>query len=141
MYSQKLEVDALLNDDGDKYSGSTAYAREKRALMVLTEEWARDWADDGIVVNAMHPGWADTPGVQSALPEFRSVMRTVLRSAEEGADTIVWLAVATEAGEVSGKLFLDREVRRTHLLKRTRESESERRKLLEFLTLQTEAAA
>jgi NAD(P)-dependent dehydrogenase (short-subunit alcohol dehydrogenase family)/carbon monoxide dehydrogenase subunit G len=141
MYTQKLEVDALLNEDGDKYSGSIAYAREKRALMVLTEEWARDWADEGIVVNAMHPGWADTPGVQSALPEFRSVMRTVLRSAQEGADTIVWLAVATEAGEVSGKLFLDREVRRTHLLKRTRESESERRKLLEFLTLQTKAAA
>ena len=79
--------------------------------------------------------------MQSALPEFRTVMRTVLRSAEEGADTIVWLAVAREAGQVSGKLFLDREVRRTHLLARTRESASERRKLLEFLTHPTEAAA
>lgn len=141
MYTQKLDVDALLNDDGDNYSGSVAYAREKRALMVLTEEWARAWAEDGIVVNAMHPGWADTPGVQAALPEFRSVMRTVLRSAEEGADTIVWLAVATEAGEVSGKLFMDREARSTHMLRRTRESAAERRKLLEFLTQQEKAAA
>ncbi len=32
--------------------------------MVLTQEWAREWANDGIVVNAMHPGWADTPGVR-----------------------------------------------------------------------------
>jgi NAD(P)-dependent dehydrogenase (short-subunit alcohol dehydrogenase family) len=109
--------------------------------MVLTEEWAREWAEDGIVVNAMHPGWADTPGVQAALPEFRSVMRTVLRSAEEGADTIVWLAVATEAGEVSGKLFMDREARSTHMLRRTRESAAERRKLLKFLTQQEKAAA
>lgn len=141
MYTQKLDVDALLNEDVDTYSGSVAYAREKRALMVLTEEWAREWADDGIVVNAMHPGWADTPGVQAALPEFRSVMRTVLRSAEEGADTIVWLAVATEAGDVSGKLFLDREARSTHMLRRTRESAAERRRLLEFLTHQEKAAA
>jgi NAD(P)-dependent dehydrogenase (short-subunit alcohol dehydrogenase family) len=138
MYSQKLDVDALLNED-DGYSGSVAYAREKRALMVLTEEWARAWADDGIVVNAMHPGWADTPGVRSALPEFRSIMRAVLRSPEEGADTIVWLAVASEAGEVSGKLFLDREARRTHLLSRTRETATERRRLLQFLDRQAVA--
>ncbi|NQX88730.1 MAG: SDR family NAD(P)-dependent oxidoreductase [Halioglobus sp.] len=134
MYTQKLDVDTLQNDDGEKYSGSIAYAREKRALMVLTEEWARAWAEDGIVVNAMHPGWADTPGVQSALPEFRCVMRALLRSPEEGADTIVWLAAAREAGLVSGKLFLDREIRKTHLLKKTRESVAERSKLLDFLS-------
>ena len=133
MYSQTLQVDALLNPDAKAYSGSVAYAREKRALMVVTEEWARKWADEGIVVNAMHPGWADTPGVRSALPQFRRLTRSILRSAEEGADTIVWLAVATEAGNVSGKLFLDREVRPTHLLRNTRESRQEREKLLNFL--------
>jgi dehydrogenase/reductase SDR family protein 12 len=134
MYSQKLVVDSLHNDSSADYSGSAAYAREKRALMVLTEEWARDWADEGIVVNAMHPGWADTPGVQNALPEFRRITSSVLRSAQEGADTIVWLAVASEAGQTSGKLFLDREQRSTHLMKKTRESADERRKLLDFLS-------
>ncbi|MEH6568490.1 MAG: SDR family NAD(P)-dependent oxidoreductase [Halioglobus sp.] len=134
MYSQKLDVDALQNNDGEKYSGSVAYAREKRALMVLTQEWAQNWASDGIVVNAMHPGWADTPGVQNALPVFRKLTKYILRSALEGADTIVWLAIATESGKISGKLFLDREVRSTHLLKRTRESERERRQLIDYLT-------
>ena len=135
MYTQQLDVDALRNEEED-YSGSIAYAREKRALMVLTEEWAKAWAGDGIAVNAMHPGWADTPGIRSALPEFRAITRGVLRSAEEGADTIVWLAMATEAGRASGKLFLDRKERRTHLLSKTRESPSERRRLLEFLARQ-----
>jgi dehydrogenase/reductase SDR family protein 12 len=134
MYSQKLDVDALLNDDDGDYSGSATYARQKRALMVLTEEWAREWKDQGIVVNAMHPGWADTPGVRSALPLFRRLARRVLRTSEEGADTIVWLAVAREAGQVSGKLFLDREVRSTHLLKATIEPSEERRKLNDFLS-------
>ncbi len=132
MYSQKLRVFDLQNEE-DKYSGSVAYARCKRALMIKTEQWAQDWADDGIVVNAMHPGWADTPGVETALPEFHKLTRLVLRTPEEGADTINWLAVATEAGQLSGKLFLDREPRTTHLTESTRESEESREQLREIL--------
>lgn len=133
MYSQKLDVDSLIINEGEKYSGSVAYARQKRALMVLTQEWAQAWADDGIVVNAMHPGWADTPGVQEALPEFRSVTRRVLRNSEEGADTIFWLAAATEAADVSGELFLDRLVHTPYFTRATREAPGERQRLLAFL--------
>jgi dehydrogenase/reductase SDR family member 12 len=134
MYSQKLETAALQAPDTSEYSGSAAYARQKRALMVLTQEWAQQWSDEGIVVNAMHPGWADTPGVQNALPQFRRLTKSVLRSSDEGADTIVWLAVATEAGDASGELFLDREVRPDHLVNSTREAPGEREKLLKVLS-------
>ncbi|MEE4660160.1 MAG: SDR family NAD(P)-dependent oxidoreductase [Halieaceae bacterium] len=132
MYSQKLRVWDLQSEE-DKYSGSVAYARCKRALMIKTEQWAEDWAGDNIVVNAMHPGWADTPGVESSLPEFHKLTRLVLRSPEEGADTINWLAIATEAGKVTGKLFLDREPRTTHLTESTRESAESREQLREIL--------
>lgn len=132
MYSQKLEVGKLQAGE-ENYSGSTAYARCKRALTVLTEEWAEAWASRGITVNAMHPGWANTPGVENALPAFHSITRAILRSPEEGADTIIWLAAAGEAAQVSGKLFLDREPRTTHLLSRTREDAAERQRLLDFL--------
>ena len=133
MYSEKLQVDALQMPDDSEYSGSVAYARQKRALMVLTQVWAQQWADAGIVVNAMHPGWADTPGVRDSLPQFRRLTKSVLRSAAEGADTIVWLAMATEAGKASGELFLDREVRPDHLVASTREAEGERDRLLSLL--------
>ena len=132
MYTQKLDVDQLQAPESD-YSGSVAYARCKRALMVVTEQWGRAWAEQGIVVNAMHPGWADTPGVQSALPGFHRLTRRVLRSPAEGADTMVWLAVATEAGKVSGALFLDREPRTTHLKSATLESSAERERLRAYL--------
>lgn len=132
MYSQPLEVDKL-EASPDGYGGATAYARCKRALTVVTEEWAKDWSDDGIIVNSMHPGWADTPGVESSLPGFHSIMKRVLRTPEEGADTIVWLAAAKEAGLVSGRLFLDRQPRTTHLLSKTREVAGEREKLMVFL--------
>ena len=132
MYSQKLCVDQL-EARPQKYAGATAYARCKRALTVVTQEWADRWAKDGIVVNAMHPGWADTPGVETALPAFHSLTRFILRTPEEGADTIVWLCAASEVAGVSGKLFLDREPRTTHLLSRTREEPAEREKLMSFL--------
>ena len=133
MYSQQLEVGKLIAQP-EGYSGSVAYARAKRALMVMTEQWAQDWAEEGIVVNAMHPGWADTPGVESALPGFHKLTKKILRSPEEGADTIVWLAAATEAGKVSGKLFLDREPRTTYLLSSKVEADGEREALVDFLS-------
>ena len=132
MYTQKTQVDDLQSERGE-YSGSVAYARAKRGLLIVTEEWARRWAKDGIVVNAMHPGWADTPGVESSLPEFHRVTEKVLRSPEEGADTIVWLATATEAGKVSGEFWLDRQPHLKHVLPGTRETPAERRKLMRRL--------
>ena len=132
MYTQKFKLNQLMME-AEHYKGSVAYARAKRALTVLTELWSEQWREDNIVVNSMHPGWADTPGVQSALPGFRRLTQRVLRSAEEGADTIVWLARASEAGLVSGKLFLDREPRTTHLQSATTESTEERMQLIPWL--------
>ena len=132
MYSQRLNPD-MLEASREGYSGSAAYAHAKRALMIVTEQWAREWAAENIVVNAMHPGWAKTPGVESSLPTFHKLTRPVLRTPEQGADTIVWLAMATEAGKISGKLFLDREPRTTHLLASTRESLQQREVLLKEL--------
>jgi len=132
MYTQKIHPDDLQSSRG-KYSGSVAYARAKRGLMILTEEWAERWREDGIVVNAMHPGWADTPGVEDSLSTFYKVTRCLLRSPEEGADTAVWLAAATEAGKVSGKFWLDREQHPSHIFRNTRETPAERAQLLATL--------
>ena len=49
-------------------------------------------------IAAMHPGWADTPGLAEALPGFHRVMRPLLRSTAEGIDTIVWLATHPDPG-------------------------------------------
>jgi NAD(P)-dependent dehydrogenase (short-subunit alcohol dehydrogenase family)/uncharacterized protein YndB with AHSA1/START domain len=132
MYTQRVRPDDLESRRG-AWSGAAAYARAKRGLMILTEMWAERWAADGIVVNAMHPGWADTPGVQGALPVFRRLTRPVLRSPEQGADTIVWLAAAREAGTVTGQFWLDREPHPSHVLPGTRETAAEREAFLAAL--------
>lgn len=132
MYLSGLNLDDLQSAKGN-YDGSRAYAQAKRGLMVLTETWADQLKGTGVVVNAMHPGWADTPGVQDSLPGFHKVMRSFLRSPEQGADTIVWLASAPEAGRVSGKFWLDREPHLSAILPGTAGTYTQRKRLIELL--------
>jgi hypothetical protein len=73
----------------------------------------------------MHPGWADTPGVRRSLPGFARIMGPLLRTPEQGADTIVWLAAAPEAVESSGRFWLDRRSRWEHKAPWTRLSGAE----------------
>lgn len=115
MYAQSLPAGDWESEQSD-YSAKTFYARSKRELMVITEEWARRLQGTGVVVHAMHPGWADTEGVQRWLPLFRTVARPIMRTPEEGADTIVWLGGAPEALETTGLFWHDRQPRPTHYL-------------------------
>ncbi|MGW7350662.1 SDR family NAD(P)-dependent oxidoreductase [Streptomyces sp. NPDC054784] len=95
----------------DAYGPKKFYARTKRAQVVITQMWADRLRADGVHVHAVHPGWADTKGVRNWLPVFRVLTRPVIRTPEEGADTVVWLASAPEAVRVSGRLWHDRRVR------------------------------
>ncbi|MFT5359457.1 MAG: dehydrogenase/reductase SDR family protein 12 [Polyangiales bacterium] len=124
MYSEPLSVDRLEMSDDD-YDGTTAYARAKRAQATLAELWALRLADDGISVHAMHPGWADTPGVARSLPTFRRVLGPLLRTPADAADTLVWLAVDDGAPvQRSGQFWLDRRARPIHRLASTRRSDT-----------------
>jgi len=121
MYTQGLHLDDL-QFAREPYRGSVAYARAKRALVVLTEIWARQLRDASVTVNGMHPGWAATPGIAASLPKFERLLGRRLRTPEEGADTIVWLAASDEAARWTGKFWLDRRPRSTTRLPGTRVS-------------------
>ena len=125
MYSQPLAVDRL-EMTPDDYDGTVAYARAKRAQVTLAELWAARLDLQEVVVHAMHPGWADTPGVRRSLPTFRRVLGPLLRSPEEGADTLVWLGASDGAPLAStGGFWLDRRRRPTHKLPSTRRADTE----------------
>ncbi len=131
MYARRLQVSDLQNERD--YKPADAYAHTKRAQVILTEVWAERLAPQGVTVHAVHPGWADTAGVQDAMPVFRKVMGPFLRSADQGADTMVWLAAADEPAQASGQFWLDRRPRPTHRHTSTVESEADRMSLLSQL--------
>lgn len=128
MYPRRLDV-ATLHHDRDPFDGVQAYADTKRAMVELAEHYAQTLSP-GITVSAMHPGWAETPGVARSLPVFHTLTKLILRSAEEGADTVVWLAASPRAKGRTGLFWLDREPRPTHVFPWTRTREGEREKLM-----------
>jgi dehydrogenase/reductase SDR family member 12 len=126
MYTQRL--DTALVDTPDRYRGSVAYARAKRAQVALTQEWARRVGHLGIGFQVVHPGWALTPGVEASLPRFRRVTGPVLRSPDEGADTVVFVALA-DGLPVGAHLWHDRRPRREHKVPWTRTDPHEAERL------------
>jgi NAD(P)-dependent dehydrogenase (short-subunit alcohol dehydrogenase family) len=131
MYSQPLRMDDPEYRQGE-FNGAKAYARVKRMQVVLAELWADELRDAGVAVHSMHPGWADTPGVSTSLPRFHQLMKPLLRTAEQGADTIVWLAAAPEPGRSTGRFWHDRRVRPTQYLPWAHDFEPDRRALWRF---------
>lgn len=104
------------------YDGSRQYAVAKRAQVTLSAMWAL--RQPGITWASMHPGWADTPGVQTALPAFRRITRPILRTPAQGADTVAWLAVAPSLDGPNGSFWCDRRPRPLHRLGHTRRSDT-----------------
>jgi len=132
MYSQPLTVSNLQSDDGE-YNGTNAYARTKRAEVVLAEEWSKELAGTGVTINSMHPGWVDTAGVRDSLPTFRRFTGPFLRDEAQGADTIVWLVAADGAADESGSFFHDRQARQTHRMNKTKEQPGLRERFMEHM--------
>ncbi|KAL3313148.1 Dehydrogenase/reductase SDR member 12 [Cichlidogyrus casuarinus] len=94
----------------NKFDGTMVYAQNKRQQVVMTEEWARMYPT--IRFFSMHPGWSSTPGVETAMPSFHESMKNKLRTAEQGADTAIWLAVCPNLPDKSdGSFFQEMQVK------------------------------
>uniref|UniRef100_A0A8C7JST8 Secretogranin II (chromogranin C), b n=1 Tax=Oncorhynchus kisutch TaxID=8019 RepID=A0A8C7JST8_ONCKI len=139
MLVQKLQPDDLQSAKGS-FDGTMVYAQNKRQQVVLTEQWAKH--HPAIHFSVMHPGWADTPAVSTSMPQFHQMMGERLRSAEQGADTVVWLALTRAAGRTrSGKFFQDRRAVPAHLpLAWTHSSPEEVRSFMTQLEILAQAA-
>ncbi|MBA3690259.1 MAG: SDR family NAD(P)-dependent oxidoreductase [Actinobacteria bacterium] len=129
-YAQSLHLDDLQTAN-EPYRGPAVYARAKRAQVVLTRMWAAKLRSTSVVAHAMHPGWADTPGIEASLPGFHRLLGPLLRTPEQGVDTLVWLAASPRAAASTGELWLDRRPRPFDKLSRTKVSADQARQLWE----------
>ena len=134
MYTQPLRIDDPEYQLGD-YDGTVSYARTKRMQVVLAQLWARHLP--GVAVHAMHPGWANTPGITDSLPRFARVVGPILRDADQGADTAVWLTAAEWPGATTGLFWHDRRPRPTSYLPFTRHSPADAQRLWDYCVVST----
>lgn len=114
MLVQKLNSTDLNNEKMTKFDGTMVYAQNKRQQIVMTDYYARNYPK--IYFGSMHPGWSDTPGVQTSLPSFREKMINKLRTQEQGADTMVWMCCYPDLEKLpNGAFFQDRTPVAKHL--------------------------
>jgi dehydrogenase/reductase SDR family protein 12 len=126
MYLQAVDLDDLGWKDRP-WSGTRVYAQAKRAQIDLVHE-ATERGEQPLQVS-MHPGWADTPGVEAGIPGFRKVMGPLLRTPEDGADTAVWLIASPSEALEPGAFYLDRRPRGTVRWPGTATSPADRHRL------------
>jgi NAD(P)-dependent dehydrogenase (short-subunit alcohol dehydrogenase family) len=131
MYTTPLLPGQLNMTDPQHHDGVAAYARHKRAQVELTHAWNRRHGPE-VMFHVMHPGWVDTEGVRTSLPGFRTLFRPVLRTAEQGADTAIWLAAERPPVADEG-IWLDRELHPEHVADHTRTDDERCTELVERL--------
>src|SRR4029077_13590503 len=107
----RLDFNDLQSAKG--YGGLKVYGRSKLANILFTRELARRLAGTGVTANCLHPGVVATRFGQSS-GGFAGLLIPFLRpffiSPEQGADTIVYLALALEVEKTTGEYFVKRKI-------------------------------
>ena len=94
-----------------RYSGFPVYGMTKLANIMFTYELAERLAGTGVTATCMHPGAVNTRfGTNNSGPMtilFRA-FKPFMRTPEQGADTVIWLAASPDVEGVSGRYYADR---------------------------------
>jgi len=96
-----------------RYRAFRVYGMTKLANILFTYELAERLEGTGVVANCLHPGSVNTnfANYNRSLGTllFRA-FKPFMRTPEQGADTVVYLAVSPETREMTGRYLTDRKV-------------------------------
>lgn len=96
-----------------KYRGFPVYGMTKLANIMFTYELAERLEGTGVTATCMHPGAVNTRFGTNNLGPMTLLFRAFkpfMRTPEQGADTVIWLASSPEVEGVSGRYYADRKV-------------------------------
>src|SRR5918992_484183 len=105
----KIDFDDLQSER--RYRGFPVYGMTKKANILFTYELAQRLEGTGVVAKCLHPGAVSTNFGQNNRGPMALLFRLFkpfMRSPEQGADTLVYLASSPEAGGLNGKYLTDR---------------------------------
>jgi len=114
-----------------EYNGKQQYSDSKLANVLFTYKLAEMLEGTNITINAMDPGGVATNFARNNgfvyWVKHRSyyLLKRELLSAQQGADTIIFLASSKEVGGVTGKYFYKRKVKTSSELSYNKELQNE----------------
>lgn len=108
--------DILLDDLNmeTRFNSNKAFGQSKLALVLMARHMAKSLRDTNVKINAMHPGIVRGTKHMRHSPLSKSLVMKVamapwswllMKNPEQGAQTIIYMAVATELRQTSGKYF------------------------------------
>jgi NAD(P)-dependent dehydrogenase (short-subunit alcohol dehydrogenase family) len=101
------------------YSAMKAYGMSKLFNIYFTQSLAEKYADRGILAFSAHPGLVKT-GFGATLKGLSKIMMLLARpfmiSAEQGAETIIFLATAAKLEKHNGAYFIKKKVAKTAVI-------------------------
>jgi NAD(P)-dependent dehydrogenase (short-subunit alcohol dehydrogenase family) len=96
-----------------RYRAFKVYGMTKLANILFTYELAERLEGTGVVANCLHPGGVNTNFGNNNRSFGTLIFRAFkpfMRTPEQGANTVVYLAVSPEAGKMTGRYLTDRKV-------------------------------
>ncbi len=107
------QIDGIQFDDlqfQQRYRAFSVYAHSKLANVLFTYELDRRLGENTIAVNALHPGFVKSElyrhfGMATQLVNL--IAGVFGKSAEDGAETSIYLASSPDVADVSGEYFVD----------------------------------
>jgi NAD(P)-dependent dehydrogenase (short-subunit alcohol dehydrogenase family) len=108
----KMDLDDL--QSRKRYRAFSVYGMTKLANVMFTYELAERLEGTGVTVNCLHPGSVNTNFAVSSRSLFTLLFRAFkpfMRSPEQGADTLIYLAASPEVEGMTGKYLVDRRVK------------------------------
>ena len=120
-YGMKYQIQAMLkNGDGSivniasilgavGFAGSSAYTAAKHGVVGISKAAALEYSSQGIRINAVGPGFIETPLLNALDAEMKSQLASLhpigrLGTSEEVAELILWLA-SDKASFVTGSYY------------------------------------
>ena len=107
----RIPFDDLDGEQSWRGAGFTRYGETKLANILFTAELARRLDGTGVTANAFHPGFVATGFNRNNGVLMRvgmALSRPFARSPRKGAESLVWLVDAEEAGQLNGAYVFDR---------------------------------
>ncbi len=107
----KMDLDDLQSKR--RYRAFPVYGKSKLANIMFTYELAERLKGTGVTANCLHPGSINTNfgnNNRSPMTLLFRAFKPFMRSPEEGADTIFYLAASPDVEGMTGKYLSDRKV-------------------------------
>ena len=105
----------FLSSQSPHFNRFTYYSHSKLALYYATLEWSEKWKEKGILVNCVDPGIVNTNIIRmdnKLIDKLCDVFyRPIIRTPQQGADTVLYLAMEGKNNHITGKLFKSRKIK------------------------------